>query len=185
MTTAILGALKYLPASLGIKALEKISPKFKSYFAQVAAYGLDANRALEYVSDQFSREGGVNPKGTRPDVKAARTDVRNAGIPGKALRTGLAFGGAGALTPRETEQPEVAQQPSNPIPQVQPSAREQANAKLNEQERQRLDQFEEMFGKGYIENPPRLGKGKRGSKKSGLMDLLNQANQTLDRLQGQ
>lgn len=105
--SSALNALRYVPASMGIKLLQKADPRFKSYFAKAAAYGVDVNRALEYLSDQYatspgerdykqSLESGAQKGTLRPDQMASRSNLANDAIPGKVLRTGAAIG-AGAL----------------------------------------------------------------------------------------
>jgi len=101
---SMIGAVKYLPASLGVKFLEKLNPKFKNYFTTAASYGFDANRALDYVKDRFENEASKTFKGQlqqgaqagtlRPDEKSAKRQIENAELPGKVARSAAAFGGA-------------------------------------------------------------------------------------------
>lgn len=112
---AIFGALKYVPATVARKALEKVNPKFKNYFSTSVAYGLDANRALDYLSDRFQSdaqrshkqqlEQGAANNTLRPDEMVSRSQLKNAEMPANVLKSALAFGGAGALTGRESQQP--------------------------------------------------------------------------------
>lgn len=102
--SAALGAIKYVPASVGIKMLEKVSPKFKNYFTQAAAYGYDANNALDYLASKFESEGTKQFKGQlaqgeaqgtlRPDEQVAKKQIETSEIPGKIARSAVAFGGA-------------------------------------------------------------------------------------------
>lgn len=102
---AVLQGLKYIPASLGVKALSKVNPKFKNFFTEAASYGVDTNRAISYLTDRFSNpnnqqfEQGLAQRGAqgqlRPDEMAAQTDISNSRIPGRALKGIASFAGAG------------------------------------------------------------------------------------------
>lgn len=102
----IFGALKYLPASAGIKVLEKANPMFKNFFSKVSAYGLDSSRALDYLVDRFSNPKEFqrslesrNPSQMRTDEIIAKNEINASLGPGKAVRNilGVAGGLAGAL----------------------------------------------------------------------------------------
>lgn len=124
--TTILGALRYLPATLALKALERVSPKFKNYFATAAAYGIDANRALSYLTDRFESgsqrsykaqlEAGAANGTLRPDEAASRANIANKELPAKVLKTGLSFAAGGLLGGNgEQEQPqEKTTEPNSP-----------------------------------------------------------------------
>lgn len=101
----ILGGLKYVPASIGIKVLEKAHPMFKNYFSKVTAYGLDASKALDYLTSRFSNPNDFeqslqsrNPDQLRSDERIAKNEISASKGPGKALRnaaslaTGLTLG---------------------------------------------------------------------------------------------
>lgn len=159
MASAIFNALKYIPASVGIKALEKYNPKFKNYFAKVAAYGLDTNRALDYLSDRFGGSTGQNYKeelaqgekqGTlRPDELASKSNLENREIPGKLLRSALSLGGgligAGASLGSGLLNPE-AQEEATTIKKSKPKKKP-----LMQQEEERFEQAKEesYFSKAY------------------------------------
>lgn len=99
---AVLGAASYVPATITRKALEKLSPKFGSYFSKALTYGVDANRAVDYLVHRFKNqtqhiheneleEGAA--KGTlRPDEMVSRSQIQNAAIPGKIAKTALGIG---------------------------------------------------------------------------------------------
>ena len=195
---AVMGALKFMPASLARQALEKVNPGFKNYFSKALAYGVDANRALDFLSERFESDAqkehrnqldkGAANQTLRPDEMVSRSQMQNADIPGKLLKTGLSavtgglLGGAGG----SEQDNNVAQSKS-----AQPSEREIANQKLNQQEsalnadeRRRLEEFEGKFGKGYVEKAPKIGgkrtaKGKK-SEKDAFWETLQNANNWMD-----
>lgn len=169
MATGIFNALKYIPASVGIKYLEKVSPKFKNYFAQVAAFGLDANRAFDYLKDRFENEATSKYKSQleageqrgqlRPDELAAKTQIANSEIPGKILRSAAALGTGFSLGGnREEPMQEEQAQPQQQIQQAQepPSARSQARSRLNEMQKDKklIEQLQAEFESKYGQRPP-------------------------------
>jgi len=107
MTAAIFNALKYLPASIAQKALVKVDPKFGKYFAKSLAYGIDANRALDYLSDRFQSSSQKNYQQRldqresqgllRPDEKVSKGQLEREAIPGKVAKTLAAFGTGGLI----------------------------------------------------------------------------------------
>lgn len=126
MAAAISGALKYLPATLARKALTKINPKFDSFFAQALTYGVDADRALEYLAQRFESEPqrdykeqlerGAANQTLRPDEMVSRSQIGNAAIPGKVLRGAASValgGGLGLGGSKQEAQPPMS---SPPIP---------------------------------------------------------------------
>lgn len=131
MATSILGVLKYLPASLARKALVKVNPGFENYFSKALSFGVDANRALDYLIEKFESGASKDFKhqqesraaeGTlRPDEMATRSQMGNAALPGRILKGGaaallggsLGLGGEGkAQKPQlnEAKQPQNAQE---------------------------------------------------------------------------
>lgn len=104
---AILNVLKYIPVSTARKALEKVNPGFKNYFAKSAAYGLDINRAMDFLSDRFQSdaqkahkahlEQGEANKTLRPDEAASKAQISNAEAPLRGLKTAASFIGGGLL----------------------------------------------------------------------------------------
>lgn len=127
---AVLQGLKYIPASLGMKALSKVNPKFKNFFTEAASYGIDTNRAISYLTDRFSNqnnqqfEQGLAQRGAqgqlRPDEMAAQTDISNSRIPGRIAKGIASFGGAGLASSfgdsdQQQDQPQdQSQQPQQP-----------------------------------------------------------------------
>lgn len=104
----ILGGLKYVPASLGIKVLEKAHPMFKNYFANVTAYGLDASKALDYVTERFSNPSEYeeslksrNPDQLRTDERIAKNEIATSKAPGKLLRNAASLATGLSLAPSE------------------------------------------------------------------------------------
>lgn len=99
---SILGALKYIPASVAQKALGKFNPKFNNYFTEALSYGIDATRALDFLSERFGNpnqkeyENNLNSEGARPDEMVSRSQRANQKIPGKIVRSAIGIG-AGAL----------------------------------------------------------------------------------------
>lgn len=145
MTIAVvLAGLRYLPASLGVKALQKVNPKFKNYFANAAAYGYDATKALEYLSGRFESDSqkdyknqldqGAANNTLRPDEAMSRSEMSNQSMPGKALRAGIGLltggllggigdnGGSGSPAQVDESQAQSPQgmQPQQPISPQQP-----------------------------------------------------------------
>lgn len=86
-------AVKFVSPELARKGLEKISPKFKSYFSKALSYGFTANQALDFLSDRFSSEGqkqfqqGLAERGAkqqlRPDEMEAQAQIQSSQLPGK------------------------------------------------------------------------------------------------------
>ncbi len=158
--TAAMGAVKYLPASLGVKLLEKFNPKFKNYFTTAAAYGYDANRALDYLKERFENEAGKSFKGQlaqgerqgtlRPDEKVAKSQLENSEIPGRVARTAAAFGGAAlagglpagiaAGASQAAGDTQQNQAPQQPMP---------APANRSPQKRRLVDELEEAHQREY------------------------------------
>lgn len=100
----IMKAIRFLPASVAVKALQKFNPKFKNYFANAVAYGFDVNNALDYLKNKFEgehsqgfRQGLESREGQlRPDEQISLNRLRQAEMPGKVVR-GLASVAGGAL----------------------------------------------------------------------------------------
>lgn len=119
--SAILNVLKYIPASTARKALEKVNPGFKNYFAKSAAYGLDINRAIDFLSDRFQSESQKSHKAhlaqgkanrtLRPDELASKAQIENAEMPLRAAKTAASLVG-GALLGREPSDKTQAAKPS-------------------------------------------------------------------------
>lgn len=96
MASAIFGALRYLPAKLARQALVKVNPKFNNYFTNALAYGVDTNRALDFLLDRFESDAQKNYKNSleqgaaantlRPDEAVSRSEMNNSAIPGKILK---------------------------------------------------------------------------------------------------
>ena len=151
--SAILGALKYIPASTARKALEKVNPGFKNYFAKSAAYGLDINRAVDYLADRFQSESqkahkqhlerGEANRTLRPDEMASKSQIENAELPFKAAKTALSFVGGGLLG-REGEKPQEEEK-------ERPKSKEQAVMQYNEMQKKKrmVDQLREDFDSRY------------------------------------
>lgn len=129
--SSVINALKYLPASLGLKALEKVNPKFKNYFSEAASYGIDATRALNYLSERFDNPSNTAFKGElekgeaqgtlRPDERTAKQMIGNSELPGKVVRgaAGLALGGS--LTGRQKSNAQSeAQSQDKPLSSTSP-----------------------------------------------------------------
>ncbi len=105
--SAIMGAIRHIPASLAQKALSKVDKRFSNYFAKSAAYGIDATRALDYLSERFESdkqreykdqlEKGAKNNTLRPDEMVSRSEISNSEMPGRALRTAAGFAAGGAL----------------------------------------------------------------------------------------
>ena len=123
--SAVMGALKYMPASVARKALEKVSPKFGNFFSRATAYGFDTDRLIEGISDKFKSgsdkdyenqlaKGGANQT-LRPDEMASRSAMENRAIPGKIARSGIALAAGGLLGSKE-ENPKQQSAPQQPSP---------------------------------------------------------------------
>jgi hypothetical protein len=125
---ALMGAAKYLPASVLRGALGKYDKRFNQFFSRAAAYGVDVNRAIDYLSDRFDNETQKNysenlEKGAanqtlRPDEMVSRSQMSNQAIPGKVLKTAgsIALGGMLGSNTQEEELP-PAEEPKaiNPL----------------------------------------------------------------------
>lgn len=123
---AVMGALRFIPATLARKALGKVSPKFNNYFASIATYGLDVNRGLDYLADKFERdskrrhkeqlEQGATNHTLRPDEMAHKAELANQGVPGKIARSvaSAAIGGylGGTEKPAQPPMKKGAKQPT-------------------------------------------------------------------------
>ena len=128
--SSVFGALKYVPATVARKALEKVNPGFKNYFSSALSYGIDANRALDYISDRFESsaqrdykeklEQGARAETLRPDEKASRSQIKNAEMPGKLLRGAAAIGGAALAGGLPSGIAQAAQSVSNEQPEHVP-----------------------------------------------------------------
>jgi hypothetical protein len=107
---------KYVSPELVRKGLEKISPKFKSYFAQAITYGFSANQALDYIIDRFSNpnqqqfQKSIEQRGSnqqlRPDEMEAQSQMATSQLPGKVLKSAAALAapmlaGGGEAAPEE------------------------------------------------------------------------------------
>ena len=131
----VIGGLKFLPASLGVKALQKVNPKFKNYFANAAAYGIDANRALDFIVERFESQSqrdykdqlqkGASSNTLRPDEQVSRSNIRNAEMPLNALKgaasigIGAALGGVGGAAAEGINQLSQTGQGQQPNEQAQ------------------------------------------------------------------
>ena len=180
MASAIFNALKYIPASVGIKALEKYNPKFKNYFAKVAAYGLDTNRALDYLADRFGGEGEQNYKqqleqgerqGTlRPDELASKSNIANSEIPGRIARTGAALGGgligASAAMGSELLEREEQEKSEQQKQYLQQQAQQQAHEQQFQQRQSQAQQHQKNLQQKYEQQQGQQGQKER---KSSLM----------------
>lgn len=126
---AILNVLKYIPVSTARKALEKVNPGFKNYFAKATAYGLDINHAIDFLSDRFQSdsqkahkshlEQGQANNTLRPDEAASKAQIANSEAPLKGLKTAASFIGGGLLGREEEDQP-MQQNMAKVSPQNQP-----------------------------------------------------------------
>lgn len=104
---SILGAASYVPATITRKALEKINPAFGKYFSRAVSYGIDSNRALDYLTDRMETESqrgyksdlekGAATKTLRPDEMVSRSRISASEMPGKVAKTALSFGSGVAL----------------------------------------------------------------------------------------
>lgn len=102
---SILNVVKSMGPALVMKGLAKINPKFKNFFTEAATYGYGTDQALDYLQKRFSPKSdfqdGLEQResqgNARPDEGAALAQIKNQQIPGKALRVGAAYGGAGLM----------------------------------------------------------------------------------------
>lgn len=152
----LFGGLKYLPASLGIKALQKINPKFKNFFASAAAYGIDTNRALNYLTDRFESDSQrayknqldrADSQGSiRPDEAASRAQISNQEIPGRVLKSaasiisGGLLGGGGEDEEQEENKlqgPHIPSMDQLQAPNVPQNPRVEATRAYNERQKKK------------------------------------------------
>jgi hypothetical protein len=191
MTASIFGALKYLPATLARKVLTKVNPSFENYFSKAISYGIDANRALDYVIDRFESsaqkdhknalEKGAANKSLRPDEMVSRSEIGNAELPGKALKGALAFGLGGALAGGkrpivEEEVEEIA------VPQMQEDPREM-------QRREALTQFNNRMKKPPAEMSresivQQFEQAEKTQGKEALLNTMKEITESLRRMRG-
>lgn len=124
MTAAILNVLKLIPASTAVKALSKVDKRFKNYFASAAAYGLDVNRAVDFVSDRFSQdneEGRIQKKPAPTlEEKTALQNIQTSQRIPRNLKTAASFAAGGLLgeTPEEATPEQQAAQALSPQQQL-------------------------------------------------------------------
>ena len=129
--TALLN--QFIPTALAVKGLEKINPRFKTFFANAGAAGYGTDRALNFLRNQLelpaSRQNeqqleqrtaqGV----ARPDEAAALQRLQTEQRPAKALgqaatlAAGIA-GGIGGLSSMGGGQ--ESPQAANPIDEISP-----------------------------------------------------------------
>lgn len=185
MAASIIGALKYLPASIARKALVKVNPKFANYFSKVVAYGLDTNRALDYLSDRFESESQKSYKDQlrsresqgllRPDEMVSKGQLEREEMPGKALRSALAFGTGGLLGGFGSDE----QQPAS---QTEEDPRAAAIAKF--QQRQQRPQSE--LSRESLMQQFQQGQQQEGQQgKAALLQTMQQITQALRQMRGQ
>ncbi len=101
---SIIKGLKYVPASVGMKILQKFNPKFKNFFTSALSYGYDANNLIDFLSSRFGGKGDYEGEleqrreagNLRPDEAVTQNEIGFSKFPAKALKTGAAIG-LGAL----------------------------------------------------------------------------------------
>jgi len=123
MTAAILNVLKLIPASTAVKALSKVDKRFKNYFASAAAYGLDVNRAVDFVSDRFSQdneEGRIQKKPAPTlEEKTALQNIQTSQRIPRNLKTAASFAAGGLLGETPEEEPQTQEAVPTLSPQQQ------------------------------------------------------------------
>lgn len=121
MISTLLNAMKYVPKSVALKALSKVSPSLRNYFSSSVAYGLDANAALDYLYKRFSddpmEELEKKPTPT-PEEKVAMQSAKRANQPFDLAKNIAGFG-LGALAASKGKQPENAESPQQPAKMLQ------------------------------------------------------------------
>lgn len=188
MANAIFSALKYLPASVARKALVKVDPRFGKYFSKVISYGLDANRALDYLSDRFSNPAQKSTENMleqrqaqgmlRPDEMLSKSEMGKSKIPGKLLKSAASFatgGLLGGMEGDESEQPRLSNEEKREAALQEFKGRLKKKKPISELSREALmRQFEES----EEEQQARQGKGI-------LLSTMRQINQSLREMRGQ
>jgi hypothetical protein len=188
MASAILGALKYLPASMAQKALVKVNPSFGGYFSKALSYGVDANRALDYLLERFESdsqrdykrqlEQGAAQGTLRPDEKVSRSEMANAALPAKVLKAGasaLIGGGLGfgkEQVPAQQEIPELTQQ------EKKQAAVSQYNERMNKKKKSELSREELLI---QFEEAQQGGQGQG---KQALLRTMQEITENLRRMRG-
>jgi len=120
MTAAIMNVLRLIPASVAVKALGKVDKRLQSFFANAAAYGLDVNRAVDFVADRFAHDTEEerlrNKQAPTPEEALDLQGIERAKAPGRALKTAASFAIGSQLAGAPEEAP---QQQAAPTPQQQ------------------------------------------------------------------
>lgn len=172
----ILGALKYLPASVARKALEKVSPKFGDYFARAAAFGVDVNRAVDFLSDRFQSDSqkqykeqlqrGAQNNTLRPDEMLSRSEMRNQALPAKFLKTVGSFATGAVLgSNKEKNLPTIQEEKNTDNTNqekkasiIQPKNAQEAVRQYNARQKPQsaIDQLKTQYDQAYGQNvqPP-------------------------------
>jgi hypothetical protein len=158
MGAAIFNALKFVPAGTAVKMLGKFDPRFKSYFAKVAADGLDINRAIDYVQQKFGNQNSQqnedqlergSQQGTlRPDEEISRQEIQRSRTPTNVLKNAVGFGTAAALggqTQSPQESPPQVQGDQNPLAgRASPEQNPSFNAEISPQGLQQQNPQQQM-----------------------------------------
>jgi|GEM_PF-6639310 len=188
MASAIFGVLKYLPASLARKALAKANPGFENYFSKALSYGVDANRALDYLIDKFENSAQKDFKqqqesraaeGTlRPDEMATRSQVANAAIPGKILKGGASALLGGALGIGSERRPSQEQEPTLTDEEKRQATLQAFNERLRSKKPKSELSREELTRQ--FEESQQGGQGK-----AALLSTMQQLTEALRQMRGQ
>ena len=188
MSAAILGALKFLPASLARKALSKVNPGFDTFFSRALSYGIDADRAIEYLSDRFQSDAqkshqnqldrGAANQTLRPDEAVSRSEMSNAAIPGKILKgaASLAIGGGLGMGGQKK-----TKEKKSPVPTQSEMKRVDALDKINKKvkpEKERSLLSPEGLSEQFEQQQSSQGKQQ-------LLQSMKEITEYLQRLRGQ
>jgi hypothetical protein len=120
MATAIFNALKFIPASMAVKALSKVDKRFNNFFANAAAYGYDINNALDFISKKFSdeseREKLERKNNPTAEEGIALQQMNKGRMPIEALKGAASFAlgglvGSGQEEPTNNQNQESISQP--------------------------------------------------------------------------
>lgn len=191
MAAGIFGALKYMPATLARKALVKVHPSLGNYFSRAVTYGVDANRALDYLIEKFESdsqkdhkrrlEQGAQQGTLRPDEMVSRSEMKNAAIPGKILKGAASLAIGGGLGRAGEEQPQEQMSPQLSKEDQRVAALAQFNERLKKKRPASELSREELIAQ-FQQAQQDQGRGQQG--KAALLQTMQEITEALRQMRG-